>query len=195
MREQPELTVEEVPTADLVPYARNAKLHGETQVQTIVESIKEFGFNDPIAVWHNPEGEMEIVEGHGRVLAAKKLKLDAVPVVCLDHLSDEQRRAYTHVHNQTTLNSGFDVEVLDKDITELGFDWEAFGFAKVEPFDAFADLVENDFCENVLDVEKDHFAVTFTFPIEVKEAVGRYLKERGKDEIAEQIAMEAESWG
>ena len=112
----------------LVPYANNAKLHGSKQVDQIAASIEEFGFNDPVAVWTNPNGELEIVEGHGRVLAAKKLGIDVAPIITLDHLSDEQRRAYTHIHNQLTLNSGFDTGVLDLEIQELDFDWESFGF-------------------------------------------------------------------
>lgn len=128
MKDQPELKIYELPVADLVPYARNAKEHSASQVDTIAASIEEFGNCDPIAVWHNANGEPEIVEGHGRLLALKKLGHDVAPVIYLDHLSDEQRRAYTHVHNQTTLNSGFDVELLDDDIEQLDFDWASFGF-------------------------------------------------------------------
>lgn len=114
--------------AELVPYANNAKRHSDAQVDTIVASMEEFGNCDPIAVWHNADGEMEIVEGHGRVLALKKMGIDVAPVIYLDHLTDEQRRAYTHVHNQTTLNSGFDMELLEDDIQQLDFDWKSFGF-------------------------------------------------------------------
>ena len=71
---------------------------------------------------------MQIVEGHGRVMALKRLGIEKAPVIYLDHLTDEQRRAYTHVHNQTTLNSGFDVELLERDIAQLDYDWEGFGF-------------------------------------------------------------------
>ncbi|MCI8469347.1 MAG: DUF4417 domain-containing protein [Eggerthellaceae bacterium] len=128
MKEQPELSVHEVPTGSLLPYANNAKLHSQLQVEQIANSIEEFGFNDPIAVWENGRGELEVVEGHGRVLAAQKLGIDLVPVIYLNHLSDEARRAYTHVHNQTTLNSGFDFDVLDREIAELDFDWRDVGF-------------------------------------------------------------------
>ena len=131
--ESPEIKVFEVPTASLVPYANNAKEHSQLQVEQIANSIEEFGFNDPIAVWENADGEMEVVEGHGRVLAAQRLGMDKVPVFYLNHLSDEQRRAYTHVHNQTTLNSGFDPVKLDIDIKQLDFDWESFGFEAPEP--------------------------------------------------------------
>lgn len=145
MKQQPELKIEEVAVADLLPYAHNAKLHSEYQIDTIAASISEFGNCDPIAVWHNDQGEMEIVEGHGRVLALKKLGIEVAPVITLDHLSDEQRRAYTHVHNQTTLNSGFDVEILDAEIELLDFDWESFGFDCAEPiFDGDVSNIEDE---------------------------------------------------
>lgn len=129
----PEIEVRDMDTAALAPYANNAKLHDSEQVGQIAASIREFGFNDPVAVWQNEDGQTEIVEGHGRVLAAQRLGMGKVPVFYLNHLSDEQRRAYTHVHNQTTLNSGFDPVKLDIDIKQLDFDWESFGFEAPEP--------------------------------------------------------------
>lgn len=81
MKDQPELKIYELPVADLVPYARNAKEHSASQVDTIAASIEEFGNCDPIAVWHNANGEPEIVEGHGRLLALKKLGHDVAPVI------------------------------------------------------------------------------------------------------------------
>lgn len=127
MRDMPELKVEEAAVADLAPYARNAKVHTREQVAQIAKSIEEFGFNDPVAVWDGPDGT-EIVEGHGRVMAAKKLGLKRVPIVRLDHLTDEQRRAYTHVHNQLTLNTDWDLETLRLDLGDLDFEFEDFGF-------------------------------------------------------------------
>lgn len=133
MKEQPLIEVTEVPVGDLVPYARNAKMHANEQVDQIVKSIEEFGFNDPIGVWEDAEGELEIVEGRGRALAAKKLGLDAAPVIHLDHLSDERRRAYAHVRNQLTLNSGFDYDKLPDDPADLdGYGFEGHGFATGE---------------------------------------------------------------
>ena len=129
MRPMPELKVVTVRTDELVPYAGNAKLHPHEQIDQIAQSIQEFGNNDPIAVWHNEQGEMEIVEGHGRVLALNKLGIDEAPVIFLDHLSDNQRRAYTHIHNQLTMNTGFDAEVLREELERLdGFDMEVYGF-------------------------------------------------------------------
>lgn len=196
MRQQPELKVEEVPVADLVPYIRNAKRHDDAQVRTIASSIEEFGNCDPVAVWTNADGEPEIVEGHGRVLALKKLGVETVPVIHLDHLTDEQRRAYTHVHNQTTLNSGFDLDLLEADMFELpDFDWEGFGFD--EDFDAIGDMVSGaEFCASSLDgTESGEVSITFVFGPEDAENVKAYVKDRGKDEIAAQIAEEARRWG
>lgn len=133
------LAVTYVPTADLVPYARNAKTHDAKQVAEIAKSIEEFGFDDPVGVWTNRDGLPEIVEGHGRVLAAKRLGMETVPVLYLDHLSDEERRAYTHIHNQTTLSSGFDMDVLAEDMADLDVDWAAYGFDIAEGGDGDAE--------------------------------------------------------
>lgn len=130
------LQVEYEATESLVPYANNAKIHTSEQVEQICSSIREFGFNDPIAVWTNKDGESEIVEGHGRVLAAQKLGIDKVPVIHLDRMSDEQRRAYTHVHNQLTMNTGWDFDTLQCDMEELDFDFEDFGFDSTESCNA-----------------------------------------------------------
>lgn len=122
-----ELKIEYVNKEDLKPYANNAKVHTADQVEQIKNSIREFGFNDPIAVW----GDNEIVEGHGRLLAAMEMdEITALPVIRLDSLTDKQRRAYTIAHNKLTTNTGFDNDVLgielkdlidEIDMTELGF--------------------------------------------------------------------------
>lgn len=165
MKEQPELTIYEVPTSELIPYANNAKEHDREQVETIVNSIEDYGFNDPIAVWHNAEGQMEIVEGHGRVLAAKRMGLEVVPVIYLDHLSDQQRREYVHVHNQTTLNSVMDFEILQSEFEDFtGFDPERFGFDEIieEVAEAIADEPEPEvpFTE-VLGEENNYIVLKF----------------------------------
>ena len=94
-----ELAIEYIETSKLKPYDKNARAHHDEDVAAIVNSIKEFGFSDPIGVWGK---DNVIVEGHGRLEAAKKLKMDKVPVIHLDHLSDEQRRAYALAHRLTS---------------------------------------------------------------------------------------------
>ena len=118
------LKVEYIPIENIKPYAGNAKKHPAEQIEQIKQSIQEFGFNDPLAIWKD-----EIVEGHGRVIAAKELGMDKIPVIRLDGLTDEQRRAYTLVHNKLTMNSGFDPELLAVELENLPeLDMEQFGF-------------------------------------------------------------------
>lgn len=125
-----DLKIEYLDVKDLKPYDRNARKHQDEDVAAIVNSIKEFGFSDPIGVWG---AENEIVEGHGRLEAAKKLKMDKVPVIHLDHLTDEQRRAYALAHNKTAELSSWLDDVLsdeldnifDIDMTEFGFDLDS----------------------------------------------------------------------
>lgn len=132
MRPMPMLEVEEMPTDGLLPYAHNAKIHTDGQVSQIANSISEFGFNDPVAVWDGPAGT-EIVEGHGRVLAAQRLGMETVPVIRLDHMTDGQRRAYTHVHNQLTMATGWDEAELEADLARLdAYDFADFGFGAGE---------------------------------------------------------------
>jgi ParB-like chromosome segregation protein Spo0J len=96
------LTVQYIATADLTPYARNSRTHSARQVEQIAASITEFGFTQPILV----DGKKGIIVGHGRLLAAKSLKMHEVPVIELSGLSDAQKRAYVIADNKLTLNAG-----------------------------------------------------------------------------------------
>lgn len=147
MRPMPELTVVEVPTSELVEYANNAKLHPHEQVDQIANSISEFGNNDPIAVWHNEDGEPEIVEGHGRLMALRKLGIETAPVIFLDHLTDEQRRAYALVHNKLTMNSDFDFEILADELASITLDMGEFGFSETIEWDFGGELTEDSYEE------------------------------------------------
>ena len=108
------LEVEYVPLETIKPYERNAKVHTPEHIEQIKKSIEEFGFNDPVAIWNG-----EIVEGHGRYFAAKALGLREIPVLRLDGLTDEQRRAYALVHNKMTMLTGFDLGLLMKELKSI----------------------------------------------------------------------------
>lgn len=145
MRPMPELAIETMKVDELVPYAGNAKLHPPEQVDQIAASIEEFGNCDPIAVWTNDVGELVIVEGHGRYAALRKLGITEVPIIRLDHLSDEQRRAYGLVHNKLTINSDFDFDLLANELDMVtSIDMEDFGFVNVEMPDIDGLFVENE---------------------------------------------------
>lgn len=126
MTNKAQLNIEYLPVNQLTPYERNARKHQAPDVDAIVASIQEFGFDDPIGVW----GEKNlIVEGHGRLLAAKKLGMDTVPVIRLDHLTDEQRRAYALAHNRTAELSEWDEVVKDLELADIKeLDMRLFGF-------------------------------------------------------------------
>lgn len=119
------IKIEYVPITDIVPYANNAKQHPPEQIEQIMASMREFGNIDPIGVWRG-----EIVEGHGRYMAAQKLGYDTVPIIRLDDLTDEQRKAYALAHNKLTMNSGFDIDLLNMELAEItDIDMSEFGFA------------------------------------------------------------------
>ncbi len=114
----------------LTPYEKNAKIHTPEQIEQIKTSIQKFGMNDPVGVW----GEKNIiVEGHGRVIALKELGFDEVDCIRLDHLSDDERKAYALAHNKLTMNTDFDFDILKEELDALlDFDMDEFGFESVE---------------------------------------------------------------
>ena len=114
-------------TKDLIPYARNTRTHSDEQVNQIVSSIKEFGFTNPVLV----DQDNMIIAGHGRVMAANKLKLDKVPTICLKHLTEAQKKAYIIADNRLALNAGWDEDMLKVELEELNdleFDISLLGF-------------------------------------------------------------------
>ena len=122
------LKVEYVATDKLKPYANNAKLHPAEQIEQIKRSIEEYGFNDPVAVWK----DNEIIEGHGRLIAALELGLKEIPVIRLDNLTDSQRKEYALIHNKLTMNSDFDENLLAFELEDLDFDLGFYGFDMME---------------------------------------------------------------
>lgn len=118
-------------TKDLIPYARNTRTHSDEQVNQIVSSIKEFGFTNPVLI----DEESMIIAGHGRVMAANKLKLNKVPTICLDHLTEAQKKAYIIADNRLALNAGWDEDMLKVELEELNdleFDISLLGFEDKE---------------------------------------------------------------
>ena len=132
----------------LIPYAKNARTHSDEQVAQIAGSIKEFGFNNPVLV----DKDNSIIAGHGRFMAARKLGMDKVPVVILDHLTESQRKAYILADNRIALNSGWDSSMLsvelqdlkdDIDLSLLGFDPDELD-ALLNPVEETEGLTDED---------------------------------------------------
>lgn len=121
------ISIRYVSVADLIPYAANSRTHSDEQVTQIAASIREFGFTNPILV----NSENTIIAGHGRLMAAKKLGLDEVPAITLDHLTKAQQKALVIADNQLALNAGWNMDLLKAEIEGLdleGFDLDILGF-------------------------------------------------------------------
>lgn len=119
------------PINRLVPYEKNARTHSPEQVAQLRASIQEFGFTNPILV----DGKDGVIAGHGRLEAARELGLTEVPVVVLDHLSPEQKRAYVLADNKLALNAGWDYSLLQQEVMSLNladFDLDLLGFDEKE---------------------------------------------------------------
>ncbi len=120
-----------LPIASLRPYAGNARRHSRKQVRQIAESIRRFGFTNPVLI----SDESEIIAGHGRMLAARELGIAEVPTLRLSHLSAVERRAYVLADNKLALNAGWDQEILAIELgalIDLDFDVSLTGFSIAE---------------------------------------------------------------
>lgn len=118
------LKIEYVGIDSIKPYKNNAKTHPQEQIEQIKKSIEQFGMDDPIGIWKD-----EIVEGHGRLIACKELGMKEIPIIRLDHLTDEERKAYTLAHNKLTMNSDFNMDILEKELMSIDtINMEDFGF-------------------------------------------------------------------
>lgn len=119
------MQIEKIKVSEIIPYADNAKLHPERQIEQIRSSILEFGFNDPIAIDENNV----VIEGNGRLMAIKDLGFKEVDCIRIEGLTEEQKRAYILVHNQLTMNTGFDIDILNKELERIkGIDMKQFDF-------------------------------------------------------------------
>ena len=109
------IKIDYVKIGELREYSSNPKIHEEKQIQQIAKSIERFGFNNPILV----DERSEVIAGHGRLLAARLLKLDAVPVVRLIHLSEAEKRAYRIADNKLSENGRWDTDLLKLEFSEI----------------------------------------------------------------------------
>jgi ParB-like chromosome segregation protein Spo0J len=128
------MEIELLPIEKLIPYARNSRTHSDEQVAQVAASIMEFGFTNPVLIGK----DNDIIAGHGRVLAARKLALKEVPCIRLGHLTENQKRAYVIADNKLALNSGWDDELLKVELLTLkdeNFNIDLLGF-NTEELDA-----------------------------------------------------------
>lgn len=120
-------TIEQLPTADLVPYARNSRTHSPEQVRAVARSMQQFGFTNPVLI----DANNTIIAGHGRVMAAQSIGLASVPCIRLGHLTDAQRRAYVIADNKLAELAGWDMATLEREVEDLAaenFELDLLGF-------------------------------------------------------------------
>jgi len=144
-----DLKVEYRNIKELIPYCNNSRTHSDEQVLQIASSIKEFGFTNPVLI----DGQGGIIAGHGRIMAAQKLKMDEVPTITLSDLSEAQKKAYIIADNKLALNSGWDDELLKielEQLKELDFDLGLIGFSD----DELALLMGGETTEGLVDEDQ-----------------------------------------
>ena len=146
---------------DLIPYALNSRTHSEQQIAQLAASIREFGFTNPILV----DEENNLIAGHGRLLAARKLKLENVPAVVVTGLDERKRRALVIADNKLALNAGWDEDALRVELEDLSADFgELMGFNDEE----LAALLKNESDDDTLPNQEELHA-TFEVAVECKD--------------------------
>ena len=201
--------LERWPVERLVPYERNARTHSPEQVAQIAASIQEFGFTNPILV----DGKDGIIAGHGRLAAAKDLGLTEVPVVVLDHLTPDQKRAYVLADNKLALNAGWDVDMLTAEmeaLQEVKFDLSLLGWSadelsgllapEVDELDGMPDLPSGDRepIQQMTFTLHDDQAEIIREAIEKAKAIGPFAETGNENSNGNALARVAElflSWG
>lgn len=125
------LKIEYLPVGKLLRYAKNSRTHSDEQVEQLVNSIREFGFTNPVLI----DEKNELIAGHGRLAAAEILEMDKVPAIRLSNLSEKQKKAYRIADNKLGLNAGWDMQLLAEEVKELmddDFDIDLLGFNDAE---------------------------------------------------------------
>ena len=138
------MKIEKISIDKIKPYENNAKLHPPEQIEQIKKSIQDFGNNDPIAIDENGV----IIEGHGRYEALKELGFKEIEVIRLSLLSEQQKKAYSLIHNKLTMNTDFDYNILDSELAYINeIDMSVFGFElsiSDEDFDTEFSLTDDE---------------------------------------------------
>jgi hypothetical protein len=192
MKKQQPSKIEQIELGKLIPYAKNSRTHDDAQVAQIAASIREFGFNNPVLIGQ----DNDIIAGHGRVLAARKLELESVPCLRLGHLTENQKKAYVIADNRIALNAGWDEQMLAIELAELreaSFDLDLTGF-DAESIEKFLnpdepEMAEVNFGGKTMAEYKDKYdesiirQIILVYPVEefnaVIEAMGKYADQHG----------------
>lgn len=178
------LEIVEIDINKIKEYANNSKEHPEWHVNQIKESINKFGFIDPIAV----NKDLQIIAGHGRLMAAKELKMDKIPCIILEGMTEAEERAYIIAHNKLTMNTGFDLDKLAYELNSLKFDEEIdltiTGFSK-EEIDNLLSGINTDYKEIIDDKDSENRLEDNEYSLKIEAPI--YEPKNEKPKINEMI--------
>lgn len=162
---------EEVELSELNPYSKNSRKHSKSQIEQIANSIKEFGFINPILI----DKDHNIIAGHGRVMGAQKLGLEKVPCLYVEGLSKKQQRAYIIADNKLAENSSWDEDILSKELKDLfddDFDISITGFDNLlddedeeEDLDKENERLRTDRAYNLDILDKEEVSGFYEMPV------------------------------
>lgn len=176
MQQNKDLNIVYKDIKELKPYKKNAKKHNKEQVEQIANSIKEFGFTQPVIIDKNNC----VVAGHGRILGAKKAGLKQVPTVCLEELTEEQIKAYRLVDNKLN-ESEWDNDLLKQSLDEIAeMDMEVFGFAMDSLVDETIEVEPDVPFTEILNEENNYIVLKFENKIDWINALGMLGVEKVK---------------
>lgn len=168
---------------ELIPYINNPR-DNENAVDAVASSIKNFGFKVPIVI----DSENEIINGHTRLKAAKKLGIEEVPCIVADDLSEAQIKAFRLADNKVSELASWNYELLESELSEISnIDMSSLGFEDME-FEDYID--EMDYLSSTKG-EADSFNVSFEFPKQDEDIILKYIDKVTKDVIVERIIEEA----
>lgn len=169
--------MERVPLESLIPYANNARKHSDEQIGQLQASIREFGFISPVLV----DADLNVIAGHGRIEAARREGMTDVPAVFVEHLTDQQRRAYILADNKLAEGSRWDTDLLRLELTELAdIDFGQFGFKEMTIPEAILDhiLEEEEYTEDDSDA-----------PEKARKRITRILEELPADAVDKALCI------
>lgn len=172
------------PVSGLKPYAKNPRKNADA-VKYVAASIKEFGFKVPVII----DSDGEIVAGHTRVLAAKRLGLETVPCIVADDLTPEQIKAFRLADNKTAEMAGWDFPMLEVELSGIEFDMAEFGFDNITGM--IDDLLENNY-SGYGEIKSGRFEVSFSFDERYKTDIDKMIKINSKAWVEDRIVKLAQ---
>lgn len=178
-------------TDELIPYVNNPRFN-DNAVDAVASSIKNFGFKQPIVI----DNKNEIVAGHTRLLASKKLGLEEVPVIIADDLNESQARAYRLADNKVAEIASWDYELLELELEtvetdDLNLDMEELGFEDNSIDISYIDELSEEGL-SMTKGQNEYFSMSLSFPIEKQALIDEYISEVTKDKIVNDIILAAE---